>query len=148
MNWLKVVTISALAFVFSFGSGCSMILVDEAPPEQMWPDVAYSICTTSLAWPVIDSILAGLNGLGTLRLMAEEGNGSGTSAVFAAGWTALHIVSASGGFSDTSNCKRYHLVNSTKRRSLLIDWHKIKTHRLAESQSNTRMHVERGLPLE
>ncbi|MCO4762047.1 MAG: hypothetical protein KC502_11120 [Myxococcales bacterium] len=36
--------------------GCSFMFMRPPPPEQVWPRVQYPRCSTTRAWPIIDSI--------------------------------------------------------------------------------------------
>jgi hypothetical protein len=76
------------------------------PPKQH-KQLPYFTCTTSKAWPVIDSIFGGIYGLAAISAFAARGssNDSTASGAAAGGLAALFIASAISGYYDTSECR-------------------------------------------
>ncbi len=97
-------------------TGCSFLFVS-GPPDPMPQQPVYLSCTESNAWPIIDAIWAGLNGLGAaVAVSAEEGTGEGEienrGQVIAVGlaWLAISGSASIYGFSKTGKCRHARRV--------------------------------------
>lgn len=101
MRTTNLIAIMIVALLFD--PGCSFLFV-KGPPEQHAQMSSFD-CSESNAWPVIDTIWAGLNGLGAI----SAGNDSTTpnqSQVIAVGvsWLVVSGISAIYGFGKVSAC--------------------------------------------
>lgn len=107
---VTALTLGVLAMT-PVGSGCSFLFVD-GPPAQA-DRMPFFTCSTSAGWPVVDVVLAGLEGLGTIINASQpdsyytdmnNGLSKGEYVAIGLGWTALFAVSAITGFSRVSDC--------------------------------------------
>jgi hypothetical protein len=102
---------AALALAGIAASGCSFIFV-HGPPRNHENSVAFE-CTSSVVAPVLDTVWAGLNGIGAISAASTDeatwNSRSTTSrgAVIAvgAGWFLLSGASAIYGFTRTQSCR-------------------------------------------
>jgi hypothetical protein len=91
------------------GGGCSYLFVD-GPPKQH-RQLPYFTCTTSKAWPVVDTVLGSLYGVEAIALLSvsssKQGSESGLAGAgaVAGGLAALFIASAVSGYHDASECR-------------------------------------------
>src|SRR5438874_249546 len=92
-----VAGIMALALA---SNGCSLLFMDAAP--QNHAKLAYFDCTSSIAAPVLDTIWAGLNGIGAAT--ASGPNSSSTVAV-GLGWLAISGAAAIYGYQKAGACR-------------------------------------------
>lgn len=109
-QWLAVTT---LALLFAL-PGCSVLFVRPPPPTTMWNQVRYPACTSSRAWPVIDTImtlsLAGQFLSETLSAPARDVVSTQSStnllslSILAAAWGASAWV----GYDRTDRCSELH----------------------------------------
>jgi len=107
MGLKRIVSVSTMIFgmVLALGSqsGCSFAFVN-GPPEHH-AEMATFECTESNAWPVLDAIWAGLNGLGAASAAGDNQNpNQGQIIAVGLGWLALSGISAITGFSKVSAC--------------------------------------------
>ena len=101
MRTTRLITI--MIAVLLFQSGCSFLFV-KGPPEQHAQMASFD-CSESHAWPVIDTIWAGLNGLGAINASSDNMTPN-QSQVVAVGvsWLVVSGISAIYGFSQVSAC--------------------------------------------
>lgn len=91
-------------------SGCSFMFVKGPPPQH--DQVPYFQCTTSRAWPVVDTLLASAYAIETAAFMAgasrSDSNESGMKAGAAASAVAaaLFAASATSGYGKASKCRK------------------------------------------
>ena len=92
------------------GSGaCSFLFVD-GPPEKH-QQLPYFTCTTSRAWPVVDTVLGASYAIEAVGLGAMSTRGSGSTAgstagaIAGGGLAALFIASAVSGYGRASECR-------------------------------------------
>jgi hypothetical protein len=92
------------------GSGaCSFLFVD-GPPEKH-QQLPYFTCTTSRAWPVVDTVLGATYAIEAVGVGAMSTRGSGSTAgstagaIAGGGLAALFIVSAVSGYGKASECR-------------------------------------------
>jgi len=91
------------------GGACSYAFVD-GPPERH-RQLPYFTCTTSKAWPVVDTVLGAaeaVEAVGTGIVASRESNagaGAIVGPVVVGGVAALFIASAVSGYSKTSECR-------------------------------------------
>jgi hypothetical protein len=106
MRTTNLIAIMMVALLFH--SGCSFLFV-KGPPEQHAQMSSFD-CSESNAWPVIDTIWAGLNGLGAISASNDSTTPSpgqpSHSQVVAVGvsWLVVSGISAIYGFSKVSTC--------------------------------------------
>lgn len=100
----------ALCFASSLG-GCSFLFVERAP-AKVAPDTRPD-CTTSVAAPVVDTVVATLQGVRTvIALAASDADYSDApisreaDIAFGVGFSVLFAASAAYGFGATSTCDR------------------------------------------
>lgn len=100
--------IAIMMVVLLFHPGCSFLFV-KGPPEQHAQMSSFD-CSESNAWPVIDTIWAGLNGLGAISAsndstMPSPGQPSHDQVVaVGVSWLVVSGISAIYGFSKVSAC--------------------------------------------
>ena len=90
------------------GSGaCSYAFVD-GPPEKH-RQLPYFTCTTSKAWPVVDTVLAGVYAVDTAAFLSAGSSSTArereTVAITAAGLAVLFAASAVSGYGKASDCR-------------------------------------------
>jgi hypothetical protein len=91
------------------GGACSYAFVD-GPPERH-RQLPYFACTTSKAWPVVDTVLGAAEALEAVGagIVASRESKAGAGAIVApivvGGVAALFIASAVSGYSKTSECR-------------------------------------------
>ncbi|GEM_PF-1876933 len=98
------------ALLLAAGSGaCSFMFVD-GPPEKH-RQLPYFVCTTSRAWPVVDTVLGaayGIEAIAAASLSSANSNSTagGTPAAVAVGAVAaLFVASAVSGYGKASACR-------------------------------------------
>jgi hypothetical protein len=111
-------------------SGCSFIFSDGPPANHR--QLPYFDCSTSYAPPVLDTIWAGLNGLGALTALAssseewEQRQTSDRSTVIVVGlsWLALSGASAMYGYNKVGECKpaKEQLMLRMSRQQIAPAW--------------------------
>jgi hypothetical protein len=94
-------------FLTAGSGGCSFLFVD-GPPEKH-RQLPYFTCSTSKAWPVVDTIFAAAYAIETAAVLGT-GTGSGSSgsatvALVPAAAAALMTASAVYGYGKTSSCR-------------------------------------------
>jgi hypothetical protein len=101
------VLMALCAIFFIAGSaGCSLLFVD-GPPERH-RQLPYFTCSTSKAWPVVDTIFAASYAVATAGVLSAETNDSSSKASAAlvpAAAAALMTASAFYGYGKTSSCR-------------------------------------------
>jgi hypothetical protein len=92
-----------MIFAVSVHSGCSALFVSGPPANHA--QMATFECSESNAWPVIDAIWAGLNGIGAASAAGDDTNPN-QAQIVAVGlsWLAVSGISAIYGFSKVSQC--------------------------------------------
>ena len=109
------VTLAAFAL-----SGCGFIFTHGPPAQHAQLD--YFSCTETNAGPIIDAIMAGLYGLGTIAIAADpdeyELTDSETTSAIIGGvfWTGLLTGGAVVGFNKTSRCREAKAQLATRTR--------------------------------
>jgi hypothetical protein len=92
-----------MIFTVSLHSGCSFLFVNGPPADHA--QVASFHCSESNAWPVVDMIWAGLNGLGAVSAAGDDTNPDQDQIVgVGLAWLAVSGISAIYGFSKVSQC--------------------------------------------
>lgn len=93
-----------LALVVAMQQGCSYLFVS-GPPKDHETKV-YVDCTDSNGWPIVDSIWAGLNGLGAAAAIGDsETENRGQVILVGLVWLAVSGGAAIYGFDRVSQCK-------------------------------------------
>jgi hypothetical protein len=105
MGLIRVCLIGVMGVALTLHSGCSFLFV-KGPPEQH-AQMAIFDCSDSNAWPAIDLIWAGLNGLGAASAAGDDANPQ-QDQIVAVGlaWLAVSGFSAIYGFSKVGQCER------------------------------------------
>jgi hypothetical protein len=88
------------------GGGCSFIFVDGPPTQHK--KMPYFDCTSSNVLPVIDTVLAGVYGIGAageIASSAQSNTSSSTEPLIALGVATVFAASAVTGYSKTSSCR-------------------------------------------
>jgi hypothetical protein len=98
------------ALFLAAGSGaCSYMFVDGPPAKHR--QLPYFTCTTSRAWPVVDTVLGATYAIDAVAFginsSRESGSAAGgtTVAIAAGGLAALFVASAVSGYSNASACR-------------------------------------------
>lgn len=103
MGVTRLGVISAMILTMSLHSGCSFLFVKGPPANHA--EVASFDCSEGNAWPVIDTIWAGLNGLGAASAAGDDENpDQGQIVAVGLAWLAVSGISAIYGFSKVSAC--------------------------------------------
>lgn len=98
----KPLAYAAVSIAVSCALGGCSFLFTTAPPEHVTPYTTLD-CTTGNAAPVIDSVIAALDGVGTV---VEVNRGySGAYIAAGVGWTIFEAAAAFYGYSVTSDCR-------------------------------------------
>ena len=95
----------ALCTLILTAGGCSFAFVDGPPAKHA--RMPYFECSSSNAWPVIDTVLAATMGAGAAAAIADgssSANGS-TDAVIAGAEAALFAISALAGYQKVAACR-------------------------------------------
>jgi hypothetical protein len=93
-------------FLAAGSGGCSFLFVD-GPPEKH-RQLPYFTCSTSKAWPVVDTIFAASYAVATAGVLSADSNDSSskaTAALVPAAAAALMTASAVYGYGKTSSCR-------------------------------------------
>jgi hypothetical protein len=94
---------AALCAALSLQPACSFMLV-KGPPDNH-PDLQTFECTDSYTWPVLDTIWAGLNGIGAASALGDRENPDRDQIVgVGMSWLVLSGIAAIYGFSKASTC--------------------------------------------
>ena len=95
----------ALCTLILTGGGCSFAFVDGPPAKHA--HLPYFECSSSNAWPVIDTVIAASLGAGAAAAIADGGSSSNgtTDAVIAGAEAALFAVSALAGYQKVAACR-------------------------------------------
>lgn len=103
MGVTRLGLISAMILTVSLHSGCSFLFVKGPPANHA--EVASFECSESNAWPVVDMIWAGLNGLGAASAAGDDENpDQGQIVTVGVSWLVVSGISAIYGFSKVSAC--------------------------------------------
>lgn len=103
MGVTRVGLISTMIFAVSLHSGCSYLFVNGPPANHA--ERATFECSESNAWPVIDAIWAGLNGIGAASAAGDNTNpNQGQIVAVGLTWLAVSGTSAIYGFTKVSKC--------------------------------------------
>ena len=95
--------ISGLIFTVLLHSGCSYLFVSGPPTNHA--QMGSFECSESNAWPVIDAIWAGLNGIGAASAASDDQNpNQGQVVAVGLAWLAVSGISAIYGFTKVSDC--------------------------------------------
>ena len=100
----------ACLLAVSMLSGCSYIVMDEPPPEELWqqlPKKQYIPCDSGKGLPIIDTVLATSNTASAL--MAFTISDDIGAVIFGSGLVGAIVygISAYKGFSNAAKCKRF-----------------------------------------
>lgn len=98
----RALTRATVLFIAAHLAGCSWLFVDK--PQQRLAKGQIPSCTTSNAWPYIDTALGGLHLAAMAASIDESGETSETTAANAI-WAIVHAAAAWTGFSRTSDCR-------------------------------------------
>ena len=94
----------ALCALVLTAGGCSYVFVDGPPKNHA--QMPYFQCSSSKAWPVLDSVLAASLAIGTGGAIADGGSSQDTTgAVIVAAEAAAFALSALGGFQKVEACQ-------------------------------------------
>lgn len=84
--------------------GCSWVFVDGPPAAHK--QLPYFECTSSNAWPVVDTVFGVATALEAATLLAStRSSGANTAAAVAAGEAVIFGASAVSGYQKTSSCR-------------------------------------------
>lgn len=103
MTVLRVGVSGVVVFALSLQAGCSFLFVHGPPANHA--ELASLECSDSNAWPVVDVIWAGLNGVGAASAAGDNTNPN-KDQILAVGisWLVVSGISAIYGFSEVSAC--------------------------------------------
>lgn len=94
----------ALCAVVLTAGGCSYVFVDGPPKNHA--QMPYFQCSSSKAWPVLDTVFAASLAIGTVGALADGGSSQDTAgAVIVAAEAAAFALSALGGFQKVEACQ-------------------------------------------
>jgi hypothetical protein len=104
MGFTRMAWIGTMIFAAILGTGCSFLFVN-GPPRDHERRASFT-CTESNAWPVVDAIWAGLNGIGAASAANDEMNPDKDQIIaVGVGWLLVSGISAVYGFGKVSDCK-------------------------------------------
>jgi hypothetical protein len=104
MDFVRVGLIGTMACALLLHSGCSFLFVHGPPADHA--RVTTFECSESNAWPVVDVIWAGLNGLGAASAAGDDKNPQqGQIVGVGIAWLVVSGISAIYGFGKVSTCK-------------------------------------------
>ena len=95
----------ALCTLMLTGGGCSFAFVDGPPANHA--RLPYFECSSSNAWPIVDTVLAASLGAGAAAAIGDGGSSSNstTDAVIAGAEAALFALSALAGYQKVAACR-------------------------------------------
>ncbi len=103
--------LAALAAAAAFQTACSFVFIERAPTKHK--QMQAFDCTSSVVAPVLDTIWAGLNGLGAAVALGQSDRDyagrtpdRGTTIGVGLAWLAVSGASAIYGFTQTQTCRR------------------------------------------
>jgi hypothetical protein len=103
MHVKRVGWVAAMISTMAFQSGCSALFVHGPPANHA--ELASFECSDSNAWPVVDTIWAGLNGLGAASAAGDDANPDQDQIVLVGvTWLVISGASAIYGFSKVAAC--------------------------------------------
>jgi hypothetical protein len=103
MGLIRIVLIGTMTFALMLHSGCSFLFVKGPPAKHA--QMATFECSESNAWPALDLIWAGLNGLGAVTAAGDDENPQqGQIVGIGLAWLVVSGASAIYGFSKVSEC--------------------------------------------
>jgi len=103
MHVKRVGSVAAMIFTVVFQSGCSFLFVHGPPANHA--ELASFECSDSNAWPVVDAIWAGLNGLGAASAAGDDANpDQGQIVAVGVTWLVVSGISAIYGFGKVAAC--------------------------------------------
>ena len=107
MSAFRVAAILTVVLVFS---GCSLLFVEGPPQVRPGGEAPTSaVCTSSMTLPTLDLVVGGLNALGGLVLVTNEGSTDEDVQVGwgGIGWGTLQLISGSTGRGRVKRCREF-----------------------------------------